>query len=178
MRDFRSFLFLGLLGVLLGCAPPKMTPQEKAKSDAYFAAQKARAARQKAEFDANVLARTAADKNAPPRVHDPGYPAGRCISPAPRPGDYALTAPLQVGGSASGVICDNSEAGLKVLAWREWYCRGIEPDSSLVRACVIRSWESGYPSGGIVTEGVEFSLPAGKKLAFGPSTWQPGAHGK
>lgn len=165
--------------LVLGCASPKpLTPQQKAENDAYFAERKTRIAKEKAEFEADVITRTSSDPSAPPRVTDPGYPVASCISPAPSPAAYSLKVPPIGEWVYEGVICDNTEAGQKVLAWREWYCRAIESDPVRLRECVVSAWSDGYQNRsrqywGIVVKRVSMRLSASTEVTFVPSTWQP-----
>ena len=180
-----SVLLASVLVGLASCAAPTLTPEQKAANAARRAEQAAQLDREKREFEASVAARIAADPKAPPRPADPGYPAARCISPPVQNSVAAVTFPA-FGVAYDGVVCDNTEAGLKVLAWREWYCRGFERDSARVRDCAISWWRNGQRRqvhapgsyGGLghaVDKSVQFtSRQRGASILFQPATWQPG----
>lgn len=179
------FWLTSVLLSLTSCAAPPLTPEQKAAIEAQRAERAAQLERESKEFEATVAARVFADPNAPLRPTDPGYPAARCISPPLENSVAALTFPA-FGVAYDGVVCDNTEAGLKVLAWREWYCRGLETDSARVRDCATSWWRNGKQRkvdapgkyggyGGLVDKAVRFTTQQpGASIVFEPATWQPG----
>lgn len=184
----QSRQLLWLSAVVLGlasCASPSLTPEQRAAIETRRLEQAAQIEREKREFEAAVANRIAADPDAPSRPVDPGFPAARCINPPLPHSVAALTFPA-FGVAFDGVVCDNTEAGQKVLAWREWYCRGFERDGTRVRDCVISWWRNGQrrpvPAPGTyggfgqsVERSVEFAgRQRGASVIFQPAAWQPG----
>ena len=180
-RISASVILVGLM--LAGCASPQLTPEEKAAIAARRAEAAARIEQEKKEFEASVAARMQADSNAPPRLPDPGYPAARCISPRLPDTATAVSFPSVGAFAYGGAVCDNTDAGLKVLAWREWYCRGFESETARLRDCVISWWRNGVRRrvdppgayGSSVAGAMQFARnPRGDSIVLSPTTWQPG----
>ncbi len=137
--------------------------------------------RHRPEIEAEVARRMAADPAAPERVTDQGYPAGTCVSPADDTVS-ALSMPAMGSiGIRGGVLCDNTTAGRRVLAWREWFCRGFETEADRVRDCVVAWWQDGYraprlpPNGYGYTVDTNFEIRMSPAVTFivAPPKWQP-----
>lgn len=174
-------LLSGSLLLLTACGAPPLSPEEKARLEARIAEEKTMQAREKQEFEAEVARRTAADPAAPERVPDHGYPAGTCVSPqGDTISEFALPTMGDVG-IGGGVVCDNTTAGRRVLAWREWFCRGFETGPDRVRNCVLAWWQDGYRAprtpprgyGYTVDKRFEMTIAPGASFIVAPPTWQP-----
>lgn len=83
----------------------------------------------------------------PPRVTDPGYQVASCRVVEDsiwQQGWIKGITPYTIGGDQStSAICENTEKGGQIIAWRAWYCDGE-------RTCVLGPWSNGEPRFGPV----------------------------
>lgn len=132
---------------------------EKVLAERTQRAEAARAAgeRAKNEFLATIAARSARENKAvPARVEDPGLAIVWCVSPMPI-GDSAVVSAIDVErslGHPAGIlsiqgdrafICENTAAGQRIIAWREWACRGPATSRLQFASCVLTRWDDGVP---------------------------------
>ena len=179
----KTVIIIATMAFVVTCATSSMTPQERAELNARLKASKIeeakRVTQQKHIFEEDVRNKTEEDGTAPERVDDPGYPIVNCISPKPSPSYYAIKVPpIGKWSVIQGVICENTDAGKKVLEWREWYCGTIEKDIANIRDCVVSWWGHKYKFPGkhygIVENKKEtFGLSEATKITIGQPRWQP-----
>ena len=99
-----------------------------------------------AALTALASSQAAANDEPPPKVPDPGYPIMQCqsrdIVPTVIETKEPVASMMQVIVGSKAVVCSNSSEGTKILAYREWHCKGKDP------VCVLSPWVAGEPTRG------------------------------
>jgi hypothetical protein len=132
------FAFIMLSLTIVGCGPSKKE----------LAAQKAaeqRILQIKTQLRENAKSREASSERIPPRVEDPGYEVRECNVPK-LPQEVGFISTSGCGSS----VCGNTSAGNEIVAWRKWYCEGINLTTAQYRSCVLARWKDGEPTFGSI----------------------------
>ncbi|MBV1916217.1 MAG: hypothetical protein KUG72_12575 [Pseudomonadales bacterium] len=116
------------------------------------------------QLDEEITRRTAAGEVMPERVTNPVYAVAKCDNPRP-----PQNAAVLEFGLPKNYVCDNSDAGKKVIAWRAWYCKDKERE----KLCVLGRWDDGLPSySGQLNRKIVVSSGT-LSVVFDRSTWRP-----
>ena len=90
--------------------------------------------------------RIASGESVPEKPRDPGYPIVFCEVSSLKSDVLAINFPYTKGGLFDigyvKYICGNTEAGKKVLHWRQWYCNDVIDKYD----CVAGKWVDGEPT--------------------------------
>jgi len=133
--------------VIAGCGPTKI---ELAEREAHYAARRAELTARQIRLKERADRLIATGEEHPPKpMRDPGYPIVNCISPKLPDNAIAIMGFGSPSSSNEGhylgwnaVICANTKAGMEILNWRKWYCKGEG------QACIYSKWENGEPTFG------------------------------
>lgn len=99
--------------------------------------QKAKLERRRQQLAENAKKRIADGEKAPRKPRDPGHALIVCISP--KPAENATSVLVSNYGRGGRFSCANTRAGLEIVKWRQWYCKGEES------SCVSGKWLFGHP---------------------------------
>lgn len=133
--------------VIVGCVPTKI---ELAEREAYYAARRAELTARQIRLKERADRLIATGEEHPPKpMRDPGYPIVNVISPK-LPDDAIAVMGFGFKSSSNeghylrwnAVICGNTKAGMEILNWRKWYCKGED------QACIYSNWKNGEPTFG------------------------------
>jgi|GEM_PF-2762549 len=161
-RPIPLTIFMLVLMTLSGCSSGPTLQERKAKREAR---QQAIAIAQD-KLEAEVANRQANGEIMPERVVNPEFAVARCSSEQLTQD----TAAIDTGFYSSSFVCENTQAGKKVVEWREWYCKGKERK----HLCVLGRWDDGIPSySGQLSANSNVGLPDGSVYRFTPASWRP-----
>jgi hypothetical protein len=136
--------FVMLCVMIAGCGPTK---QELAAREADRKAEEQEISQIKAQLKKSAQLREASGERIPPKVEDPGYGVGDCVKPKLPDNIISIYAP-----GIGTFVCGNTKAGSKILAWRKWYCKGVELSRERYKKCVLSEWENGEPTFGPIIQ--------------------------
>jgi len=159
-RSIQFTLFILVLEVLVGCSSGPTLQEREAQKEAR---RQARVIAQDS-LEAEVVKRQADGQTMPKRVSNPEFPVAKCSSPQLT----EETAALDTGIYLASFVCENTQAGKEVVAWRAWYCKGKDRE----HLCVFGRWDDGIPSySGQLSSNSNVTLPGGGVSRFSPASW-------
>lgn len=162
VRSIQLAIFMLVLMAFSGCSSGPTLQEREAQREARRQA----IAIAQNKLEAEVVNRQADGETMPERVVNPEFPVARC-SAVQLTQD---TAAINTGIYLASFVCENTQAGKKVVEWREWYCKGKERE----RLCVLGRWDDGIPSySGQLSANSNVGLPDGSVYRFTPASWQP-----
>lgn len=153
---YNWLLIIALLALITGCT----TTSDGVKKQPW----KEQTAEAKAQLDKEIARRIAAGETMPEQVQNPPYAVAECVTPVPPQTVAALELGLR-----KNYVCDNSDAGKKVIAWRAWYCKDKERE----QLCVLGRWDNGLPSWAGQLNRQETVSSGTMSAVFDRSHWQP-----